>query len=185
MPRRIPKKMPEFWKHVEKDSQDPANGRVDIGKCWLWRGQLRKGYGDVYWQGLHLPAHRVSCQMEHGPAPSDDENNVLHACDTPLCVRPEHLRWGTNRENVEDRTSRMRGGTQFTPDDVRAIRRRAAAGETPYAIVKDYPGCSATAVENVIKRKTWAHLSDEAEEGGASGSQGVDAGGSPEGSPPA
>ena len=38
--------------------------------------------------------------MANGPIPVGQ--HVLHACDVPLCVRPDHLFLGTHRQNMED-----------------------------------------------------------------------------------
>jgi hypothetical protein len=43
-----------------------------------------------------------------GPIP--DGLLVRHDCDNPLCVNPEHLRTGTDRDNAQDRDSRGRNG---------------------------------------------------------------------------
>ena len=35
--------------------------------------------------------------------------NVLHSCDNPSCVRPSHLRIGTQHENIMEMAARGRG----------------------------------------------------------------------------
>lgn len=47
-----------------------------------------------------MQAHRVAWEMAHGPIPLGLE--VLHRCDRPWCVRPDHLNLGTHQDNMHD-----------------------------------------------------------------------------------
>lgn len=50
--------------------------------------------------GKPLRAHRVSWEIHKGPIPFG--MHVLHRCDNPSCVNPEHLFLGSNYDNVQD-----------------------------------------------------------------------------------
>jgi hypothetical protein len=77
--------------------------------CWLWTAAHdRDGYGSIYVDGKKEQAHRVAYALFVGPVPEGDW--VLHRCDTPACVNPDHLYLGTNKQNVADRENRGRGG---------------------------------------------------------------------------
>ena len=77
----------EFWDQVEQTDT-----------CWIWKGRLNDdGYG-VYGSKL---AHRVSIAAHDGSV-------VLHECDNRACVRPEHLRLGTHRDNMADMRAKGR-----------------------------------------------------------------------------
>lgn len=66
--------------------------------------------------------------------------------------------WGKARAaQVEDHARRSRGRSKLTEDDVRAIRTRAAAGETRYSLCEAY-GLSHSAVSHIINRRTWTHV---------------------------
>jgi hypothetical protein len=86
--------------------------------CWLWLGYDNTVYGAISVAsdgvGGHRMAlaHRLSYELHVGPIPEGLE--ILHSCDTPLCINPDHLQPGTHRENVLDcvRKGRAKGGYQ-------------------------------------------------------------------------
>src|SRR5690606_17518930 len=76
---------------------------TDQQDCIPWPfARLRNGYGAMNVRGKVTPAHRVMCEIAHG-APKVG----LHACHSCgsghlACVNPNHLRWGTRRDNMAD-----------------------------------------------------------------------------------
>lgn len=98
--------------------------------CELWPGAVnRSGYGKTSHKGRTVGAHRLAyCQAKGIPLASIDGLLVLHSCDNPQCVNPQHLRTGTAKHNAEDCTSRDRWvkhrpeQRKLTPEDVAAIR---------------------------------------------------------------
>lgn len=90
----------QFWKHV---SPEPNTG------CWLWAGQVNSyGYGVIsvsigprgQAQKRYFGAHRIALAL-HDQVPSSADV-VMHTCDVPCCVNPDHLRIGTHAANVAD-----------------------------------------------------------------------------------
>lgn len=78
------------------------------GGCWEWDMYLDpKGYGRTGTpHHSEVLAHRVSYIEFKGPIP--EGLHILHSCDNPRCINPDHLRAGTNTENVQDRVNRHR-----------------------------------------------------------------------------
>jgi hypothetical protein len=78
------------------------------GECVEWQAaRYPSGYGKVSYQGRGVYAHRVAWQLTNGPIPAGLW--ILHHCDNPRCVKPDHLYAGTAKDNAEDRENRGRG----------------------------------------------------------------------------
>ena len=128
--------------------------------CWLWRGP-RKGFGYGSGPGGEY-AHRWAYRTFIGPIPPG--KYVLHRCDTPLCVKPDHLFLGTQHDNLKDAAAKgrmIRGSAHYnaklTEEDVRRIRSLREAGTPATGLCQQY-GISFLTVWRILHRKTWAWL---------------------------
>ncbi len=95
--------MPEVKRFMEKVN------KIENG-CWLWTAyRMKNGYGLFRTPARNELAHRVAYRLFKGVLSTCD---VMHSCDTPACVNPEHLSLGTRKENMQDakRKLRMRVG---------------------------------------------------------------------------
>lgn len=144
-----------FWERVDKTSH--PNG------CWLWIGSLRSnGYGRLHWSGKTALAHRVSYEIENGAF--SRELDVLHKCDNPQCVNPEHLFLGTDLDNNRDMMQKGRArylhGEQLpqaklSKEKVQEIRERYAAGGVyQYELAREY-GVAKSSISYIINRINW------------------------------
>lgn len=83
--------------------------RLTDSGCWEFTGYCSPGgYGQLTIHQVRWGVHRLMYTLEHGPIP--DGMLVLHSCDNPPCFNPEHLRVGTQAENVQDSILRGRHG---------------------------------------------------------------------------
>jgi hypothetical protein len=75
--------------------------------CWIWKGPKSvNGYGSFQYRRTSNSAHRIAFEFLKGPIPEGLQ--VLHRCDNPPCVNPEHLFLGTNLDNVKDKVQKGR-----------------------------------------------------------------------------
>lgn len=90
----------EFEKRIKKTSS-----------CWEWMLSPCGKYGFFYiGYGLYLYAHRVAWEFYRGPIPQG--LHVLHHCDNPICINPEHLFVGTLQDNATDMVNKGRHAGQ-------------------------------------------------------------------------
>lgn len=94
---------------------------------------------------------------------------VLHTCDNPSCINPDHLFAGSVKDNADDMMRKGRGRcgvmpgvanahAKLTDDIIRDIRLRAASGET-HRVIADRYGVARATVSAIVRRKSWRHVS--------------------------
>lgn len=86
--------------------------RLPWSGCWLWVGCTNSsGYGTICVDRKMVNAHRFSWAMHNGPiAPGA---HVLHRCDVPSCVNPDHLFLGDRQANFKDARAKGRMPATF------------------------------------------------------------------------
>ena len=147
---------------------DRVPSRPEAG-CWEWSGTTSgPGYGMLHTPEGARGAHRISPVINIGPIPAGFV--VMHKCDNPSCVNPDHLKAGTQRENILDKwakgravlpTNKARGSKQglskLHEHDIPVIRDRISKGEPDCRIAKDY-GVDHGAIRNIRKGISWKHV---------------------------
>ncbi len=122
--------------------------------CWLWtRPVSTGGYATLCVDGKGKRAHRLSWERHNGPIPIG--LYVLHKCDTPSCINPEHLFVGTQKDNIQDAVKKGRMATAvLSQKQVLVIRDDARSSRT---IAAEY-GVTHRTILEIRRRETWKWL---------------------------
>lgn len=137
------------------------NVRPTAKGCWLWEG-AQCGKPDDRRPAFKLRgkveyAYRVSAFLITGKMPKPGVPH-LHACDVPLCVNPDHIRVGTQQENVHDMIKKRRSPRAkhcVTKDVVRKIRFLVLTKMATVASVAKVLDLPRRTVHDVATFKTW------------------------------
>lgn len=120
---------------------------IDDNGCWNFNGcKTKDGYGRVKRGGVNYMAHRYALSVHLG-RPIGEGLVVMHSCDNPSCVNPEHLSEGTQADNIRDCIEKGRGNRSGSNHSVKpkvspherrlmVIRKRALQGWAIPAIAK-------------------------------------------------
>ena len=181
LPHITPKIQARFWSKVNKNGPLPDQSNphyFGLDRCWTWMaGKCSKGYGAFCINGKQYGSHRVSLAIS---GVNTDGFCSLHSCDNPACVNPQHLRAGTNDENMADGVLRARfalgdkNGSRKYPEKrprgessavaklnnekVREMRSRYAEKKVPYRAISSHFGVDCATARSVILRHTWKHV---------------------------
>lgn len=135
---------------------------VDRNGCWIWQGRFDAyGYGSLMDERTrNIKAHRVSYQVNVGPIPERME--VMHKCDNPPCICPDHLVLGTHAENMADMMRKRRnalgernGKAILNCTIVREIREAYASGQSSQAELARKHGVDASTISRAVTRDNW------------------------------
>lgn len=131
-------------------------------ECWIWTGACNsQGYGTIQTAFKLSRAHRVSYELFKGPIPAGLW--VLHSCDVPGCVNPEHLSIGTAAENAQDMVRKKRNANRsgalhpmavLSHYDVKSIRASTLPGNN----LADIYSVSQATISNIRHKKSWSYV---------------------------
>lgn len=134
---------------------------IESTGCWeiISHKPNKNGRISLRYAGLQIRAYRAVYEAFYGEIP--EEMCVCHSCDNPICINPEHLFLGTNRENAQDRTAKDRqakgevnGSSKYTEAMVREIRDK----DLHIHECRDRWGMHKDTVYAIKNRKTWKHI---------------------------
>ena len=168
------KDIERFWSKIDVRGEN---------ECWPWiaKAKSQAGYGVLkHKSGRNIIASRLSCNIAHGEPPHPTAKS-LHSCDNPPCCNPNHLRWGTQKENVSDMVERQRASKppvnfpgrhtgkmpkgaalhnqSLTEDQAREIFRLHMSNHN-VSQISEKTGITKHVVADVCRGRSWRHLPD-------------------------
>jgi hypothetical protein len=158
--------MERFWSKVDKNSGVYGDNGQYSTQCWIWTAAKQKtGYGRFKINGILQSAHRVSWELKYGLITKDKW--VLHRCDNPSCVRPDHLFLGDRSDNMLDAQQKGRlkhliptniaREAKLTEDDVRTVRRLRQDGKLVKEIAIMF-NVKRHTISRICNGKSWKHV---------------------------
>ena len=146
-----------FWEKVKTSKSN---------ECWEWQGsKIRDGYGHIRdKEQKYQMAHRISWQLFNGEIPNGLW--VLHKCDNPSCVNPNHLEIGTASKNTLDAYKRGRMNkkgeknslaklTVITVQEIKKLYKNYDL--TQKRLAKKF-GIGQSAISRIVNNKRWTHI---------------------------
>lgn len=166
--RKLYVKKPEDPNSPEHLARRLANGldAAETGECWEWqRTHNGLGYGELRVAGKNVYAHRLAFELAGNVIP--DGMHILHKCDNPRCINPDHLEVGTQSKNMADCHARGRsripkprvsgernGSAKLTEAAVAMIRDSLSAGVTQQQLADKF-GVSQTLISRIKRGEIW------------------------------
>lgn len=129
--------------------------KLDNG-CWDFDSAKDAGGYNKFTvkKSVSAGAHRVSWQIFKGTE-GLTEFSVLHKCDNPYCVNPDHLYLGTPKQNVDDMFNRDRQWTTVTRADVPEIKRKYATGDYSQTQLAKMYNVTQPQISKIINGTRW------------------------------
>lgn len=141
--------------------------------CWEWIGAFKgknklQQYGNIVVGSRidktrkTISAHRYSYEIFVGKIP--DGKWVLHKCDNPKCINPNHLFLGNRQDNVNDRQIKNRNkpingelnpNCKHTLKQIYEIKRLYSEGKTMRELSKLYGYKGHKTIFDIIHGKRW------------------------------
>lgn len=133
-----------FWNKVKVIPQSNSS------QCWEWQGAtMPNGYGIAsIGNGQTMLAHRYAASLSN----NIQGQVVMHSCDNPKCVRPDHLIVGTQKGNIDDMIIKERKHSKLSIINVKDIRSKRLSR---VEFAKLY-NISEYTVGEIQRKNTWA-----------------------------
>ncbi len=145
-----------------RETLENRSERIPESGCQIWLGAVDVwGYGIIHVRDKVLKTHRLSWEFHRGEIPAG--LFVLHRCDIPCCISPNHLFLGTLVDNSQDCLKKGRnadtrgtknGRAKLSVSDVLAIRTDCR----PRKQIAAQYGISLALIQKIKHRDNWTHI---------------------------
>lgn len=111
--------------------------------------------------GKKYMIHQYSFLIHNGYIPK----LIMHTCDNLICVNPNHLKEGTNKDNSKDMVNKNRqakgeqngGGVKLNSQKVIEIKQKLIEGKSLNSLAREYKVSKKT-ILNIKQEKKWKHI---------------------------
>lgn len=131
--------------------------------CWEWTAYKNaNGYGCIGVDRKSCLSHRVAYAIFVGDIPNGV--CVLHKCDNPGCVNPDHLFLGSRIDNIFDMIGKKRdrhlfgeqhGRSKLTGSDVVKIRKLLKSGFVSQEKIAKMFGITQCVISDINLGRIW------------------------------
>lgn len=146
-----------------QERMDSKTNKLSLNDCWIWTGALDSaGYATIRVDGRLRRASHIALELKLGNIPKD--KIVMHKCDNPKCVNPEHLEIGTTLLNSNDKIQKNRGkwlkgenhpGAKLTSKQVDELREIYATRKISYPALGKIYGIHASTARRIVNHVIW------------------------------
>ena len=123
----------------------------------------KSGYALKWYKGKNYGHHRVAYAQHNNIDLEDIKGlSVMHLCDNPPCVNPDHLRLGTQQDNMKDKVNKNRQAVgeqcknKLTKADVLDIK--ANKGILTRRELSEKYGVQMRHISRLWNNDSWKHL---------------------------
>lgn len=137
------------------ESSEGKGGEFPEGDCWLWlQSRNADGYGNASFKNRDTASHILSLESTRQRF-SDPDEVVRHRCENNLCANPEHLLFGTRKDNAED--IQRHGSSKNFKLDKEQIRQIRSSNASSSELAEVFCVHHRT-VSNVRSGKSWSSV---------------------------
>jgi hypothetical protein len=123
--------------------------------CYEWIGGRSK-YGRFWYNGKYVSSHRFAYEFFVEKIP--ENLYMLHKCDNPRCVCPEHLFTGTNSDNMIDCAMKDRGSkSKLTVENVIIVKKMLKRGFSVKIIASMFE-ITTQSIYSIKLNETWSRI---------------------------
>lgn len=150
------------WNKGQSNNLDWLRRQLSCGSttsgCIIWPFGKARGYGQIGIGNRKIAkAHRVMCEMAHGPAPTP-KHEAAHSCGNRSCVNPAHLSWKTRPNNQAESVAMGRyytGGRRGKLGRENALKIRDLKGKLSQDKIAEKFGVTHSTVAKIHRGEIW------------------------------
>lgn len=151
-----------------------AVSHKDRTKCWTWPFRIHNngGYATISLNGMTTNAAQLALIFDGKPKPPFPNNHALHSCkNNRACTNPDHLRWGSNKDNNQDRIKdghttkgiatvygSLHGNSILIEKDIKEIKYLLSTQQWKQKDIADLFGVNHRTVSNIHCGIGWKHV---------------------------